>query len=367
MGGSVRAMRAAIFTETNQDLSLEDVTALPPGPRDVVVRVHASGVCHSDQAVIDRMPGGNPMILGHEACGDVEWAGAEVSRVRPGQRVIVSLTPVCGKCWFCLRQETHLCEMGAQVFARKRAERGDGSLANAMSGIGSFADVMTVDEASCIPIETDLPAEQLALIGCGFTTGFGAAINTAAVHPGATVAVIGCGGVGISTIQGARVAGASRIIAIDPLDMKRQAARKFGATDEVDPNAGDPVEQVKALTGGRGADYAFEVVGAPALQVQAAEMTRRGGTTVLVGMPGRGPGLDFPTMRMIMEDRTVKGSYYGSARVTRDFPRFIELIESGRVDLGGMVTKHFSLEEVNVALKAMREGEVLRGVLVGAP
>jgi S-(hydroxymethyl)glutathione dehydrogenase/alcohol dehydrogenase len=255
--------------------------------------------------------------------------------------------------------------MFGEVFARKRVERADGSTANAMSGVGSFAEMMTVDEASCVPIETDLPSDQLALIGCGFTTGFGAAINTAGVVPGSTVAVIGCGGVGTSAIQGARVAGAARIIAIDPLEMKRQSALHFGATDVVDPTAGDAVEEVKALTGGRGVDYAFEAVGTEKLQTDALEMTRRGGTTVLVGIAGGGT-FTLPTMRMCMEDRTIKGSYYGSARVLRDFPRFIELIESGRVDVGGMVTKHFSLEEVNRAIDAMRNGEVVRGVLVGA-
>jgi S-(hydroxymethyl)glutathione dehydrogenase/alcohol dehydrogenase len=305
------------------------------------------------------------MIIGHEACGTVEWVGSEVSRVRPGQRVIIALTPVCGKCWFCLHQETHLCEMFGEVFARKRVERADGSTANAMSGVGSFAEMMTVDEASCVVIETDLPADQLALIGCGFTTGFGAAINTAGVVPGSTVAVIGCGGVGTSAIQGARVAGAARIIVIDPLEMKRQSALHFGATDVVDPTAADAVEQVKALTGGRGVDYAFEAVGTEKLQTDALEMTRRGGTTVLVGIAGGGT-FTLPTMRMCMEDRTIKGSYYGSARVLRDFPRFIELIESGRVDVGGMVTKHFSLEDVNRAIDAMRNGEVVRGVLVNA-
>jgi S-(hydroxymethyl)glutathione dehydrogenase/alcohol dehydrogenase len=280
--------------------------------------------------------------------------------------VIVALTPVCGKCWFCLRQETHLCEMGPEVMARPRVRRADGSEANALSGVGSFAEVMTVDEASCIPVDTDLPADQLALIGCGFTTGFGAAVNTANVGPGATVAVIGCGGVGTSAIQGARLAGAARIIAIDPVAMKRESALRFGATDDVDPTAGDPVEQVKALTGGRGVDFAFEVVGVEDLQLQAIEMTRRGGTTVLVGVAGRGSCLALPSLRMVMEDRTVKGSYYGSAHVTRDYPRFIELIESGHVDLGGMVTKHFALDEVNQALAAMRDGEVVRGVLTGS-
>jgi S-(hydroxymethyl)glutathione dehydrogenase/alcohol dehydrogenase len=357
-------MRAAIFLETGQELSLEDVTPIAPGPRDVIVHTDASGVCHSDQSLIERMPGGNPMIIGHEACGTVEWVGSEVTRIRPGQRVIVALTPVCGKCWFCLHQETHLCEMFGEVFARKRAERADGSTANAMSGVGSFADMMTVDEASCVPIETDLPSDQLALIGCGFTTGFGAAINTAGVVPGSTVAVIGCGGVGTAAIQGARVAGAARIIAIDPVEMKRQSALHFGATDVVDPTAGDAVEEVKALTGGRGVDYAFEAVGTEKLQTDALEMTRRGGTTVLVGIAGGGT-FTLPTMRMCMEDRTLKGSYYGSARVLRDFPRFIELIESGRVDVGGMVTKHFALDEVNEAIDAMRNGEVVRGVLLG--
>jgi S-(hydroxymethyl)glutathione dehydrogenase/alcohol dehydrogenase len=358
-------MRAAIFLETGQELSLEDVTAIAPGPRDVVVHTDASGVCHSDQSLIERMPGGNPMIIGHEGCGTVEWVGSEVTRVRPGQRVIIALTPVCGRCWFCLHQETHLCEMFGEVFARQRAERADGSTANAMSGVGSFSDMMTVDEAQCVPVETDLPADQLALIGCGFTTGFGAAVNTAGVGPGSTVVVIGCGGVGTAAIQGARVGGAARIIAIDPLEMKRQSALQFGATDVIDPTTGDPVEQVRALTDGRGVDFAFEVVGAEALQTQALQMTRRGGTTVFVGIAGGGQFV-LPTLQLCMEDRTVKGSYYGSARVLRDFPRFIELIESGRVDLGGMVTKHFALDEVNRAIDAMRNGEVVRGVLVGA-
>lgn len=357
-------MRAALFVEQHQDLSLEDVTALTPGPRDAVVRVHASGVCHSDQAMIDRMPTGNPVILGHEACGVVEWVGAEVSRVRPGQRVIVALTPVCGKCWFCLRQETHLCEMGPDVMARPRAQRADSSVATAMSGVGSFADVMTVDEASCIPVDTDLPADQLALIGCGFTTGFGAAINTAKVSSGATVAVIGCGGVGTSTIQGARVAGASRIIAIDPVAMKRDSALRFGATDLIDPSGADAVEQVQALTDGRGVDFAFEAVGSHALELEALRMTRPGGTTVFIGVPGFADTLPLPSMQLIMEDRTIKGSYYGSARVTRDFPRFIEMIEAGRIDVGAMVTRRFALDDVNAAMAAMLDGEVVRSVII---
>jgi S-(hydroxymethyl)glutathione dehydrogenase/alcohol dehydrogenase len=352
---------------TEQDLSVEEVTPLAPGPRDVVVRVDASGVCHSDQSVIDgKFPSPPPTVLGHEGSGTVEWVGTEVSRVRPGQRVILSLTPVCGSCWHCLRHETHLCELGSDVYARPRVERSDGSVANCLSGLGTFADVMTVDEASCIPIDTDLPADQLALIGCGITTGLGAALNTAPVRAGNTVAVIGCGGVGTAVIQGARIAGASRIIAVDPVEMKRQSAARFGATDEVDPTAGDPVEQVRALTGGRGVDIAFEAVGYEELETQALGMTRRGGTTVFVGVPHWQTTVALPVMRFVVEDRTVKGSYYGSARTTRDFPRFIELVETGRLDLGSMITKHFALDEVNHALAAMRDGEVVRGVLMGS-
>ncbi len=269
-----------------------------------------------------------------------------VTRVQPGDRVIVSITPVCGTCWHCLRQETHLCDLNAEMLPRLRATRADGTQANALAGIGSFADVITVDEASCIPVHTDLPADQLSLIGCGFTTGFGAAVNTAEVRPGATVAVIGAGGVGTATILGAQVAGAARIIAVDPVAMKRESALRFGATDVVDPSAGDPIEQVKALTDGRGVDYAFEAVGSHALELQALDMTRRGGTTVFIGVPGFRDTLPLPSMQLIMEDRTVKGSYYGSARVTRDFPRFIELIESGRLDVASMITRQYALDDV---------------------
>jgi S-(hydroxymethyl)glutathione dehydrogenase / alcohol dehydrogenase len=356
-------MRAAVYVPGADDLVVETVTPLPPADGDVILRVAASGVCHSDQAVIDGKRLG-PIMLGHEATGIVEWTGTAVSRVRPGDRVIASITPVCGTCWYCLRQETHLCERNDEMLPRLRATRADGSQANALAGIGSFADVITVDEASCIPVQTDLPDDQLSLIGCGFTTGFGAAVNTAAVRPGATVAVIGAGGVGTATILGAQVAGAARIIAVDPVAMKRQSALGFGATDVVDPSEGDAVEQVKALTDGRGVDYAFEAVGSHALEMQALQMTRRGGTTVFIGVPGFANALPLPSMQMIMEDRTIKGCYYGSARVTRDFPRFIELIESGRLEVASMITRHYALDDVNAAFTAMRDGAVVRGVVI---
>ena len=358
-------MRAAIFVGQDLDLSVEDVTSTPPGARDVVVRIEASGVCHSDLSVIDgKLPVGAPCILGHEGAGTVEWTGSEVTRCKVGDRVILSLTPVCGACWHCLRQETHLCEMGSGVTAVQRAVRADGSTTGALSGLGTFSDSIAVHEASCIPVQTDLPADQLSLIGCGITTGLGAALNTAAVHFGATVAVIGCGGVGTSVIQGARIAGASQIIAIDPVEFKRSSASHFGATNTIDPTDGDPVQQVLALTGGRGVDYAFEAVGAHDLIVQAISMTRKGGTTVLVGVPHWSTTVAVPILPLIIQDKSIKGSYYGSSRTTRDFPRFIQLVETGRLDLGSMVSRRLSLDEINDAFTAMKNGEVLRTVII---
>jgi S-(hydroxymethyl)glutathione dehydrogenase/alcohol dehydrogenase len=245
-----------------------------------------------------------------------------------------------------------------------KATRADGSAVIGASGLGTFADEMTVDESMLVRVETDLPSEQLALIGCGITTGVGAALNTARVQPGATVTVIGCGGVGQSVIQGARIAGASRIFAVDPVEMKRKTAEQFGATDLIDPADGDPVEQIRAATGGRGTDYAFEVIGLPQTILQAFQAARRGGTVVVVGMPRFDAEVTFPAMSLFAESKQMLGCMYGSAQVRRDFPRFVQLVETGRLDVGSMVSRHISLDEVNDAFRAMEAGEVIRSVIV---
>jgi len=214
-----------------------------------------------------------------------------------------------------------------------------------------------------VKVDTDLPDEQLALIGCGVTTGVGAALNTANVQPGTTVAVIGCGGVGQAVIQGARIAGASRIIAVDPVELKRKTAEQLGATDHVDPSEGDPVAQVQQLTGGRGVDYAFEVIGLPETTLQAYNMIRKGGTAVMVGMTRADAQVTIPTFDLFFNEKTLKGSKYGSGQVRRDFQRFIDLIETGRLDTGAMVSKTIKLDEVNDAFTAMEKGEVIRSVI----
>jgi S-(hydroxymethyl)glutathione dehydrogenase/alcohol dehydrogenase len=246
----------------------------------------------------------------------------------------------------------------------RHSRRADGKAVYSMSGLGTFADEMISHEWSLVAVETDLPAEQLALIGCGVMTGVGAVLNTAAVQPGSTVAVIGLGGVGQSVIQGARVAGAARVLAIDPVAMKRQTAADLGASDLIDPAEGDVARQVQALTGGRGADYTFEVVGRPETMVQARDATRPGGTTVIVGMPAFDATVTFPAYSLFYDEKRLLGCNFGSAHVRRDFPRLVTLIEDGALDIGHMVTRRIGLDDVNDAFAAMTAGEVIRSVIV---
>jgi S-(hydroxymethyl)glutathione dehydrogenase / alcohol dehydrogenase len=358
-------MRAAIFTEPDGPLSVEDVTPTDPGPRDVIVKVSASGICHSDLSVINgTLPMPPPAILGHEGAGVVEEVGSEVRHLQPGDRVIGSFIPACGVCWFCHHDQSNLCENTYTVMANPRATRSDGSIVPSMTGLGTFADMMTCDEISLVKVETDLPDEQLALIGCGVTTGVGSALNTAQVQPGSSVVVIGCGGVGMAVIQGSRIAGAARIIAVDTVGLKRDLALTLGATDVIDPGAGDVVSQVQALTSGRGADYAFEVIGVPELILTAFNCVRSGGTAVAVGVPRFDAQVSLPTFPLVLSEKRLLGTVYGSAQVRRDFPRLIGLVETGKLDLDHMVSKTFGLDDINEGFDAMKAGEVIRSVIV---
>jgi S-(hydroxymethyl)glutathione dehydrogenase/alcohol dehydrogenase len=358
-------MRAAIFVGVDEPLVMEDVSPLPPNDDDVVVDISASGVCHTEASIINgHLPWSTPSILGHEVSGIAVEVGSAVRGITPGDRVISSGIPACGHCFFCHQGQPHLCE---QTFGRPdlpRAKRADGSTVTTFAALGGFADTMTVREDSLVAVRSDLPADQLALIGCAVTTGVGAALNTGRIEPGATVTVVGCGGVGQCVVQGARIAGASRIFAVDPVPMKRTSAAQQGATDLIDPAEGDPVEQIRALTHGRGSDYSFEVVGLPETISDAYRAARRGGIVVIVGMPANTSTVSFNGLELFLDAKEIRVSNIGSAQIHRDFPRFVALAETGRLDLGSMITRHIALDDVNDALAAMASGEVIRSVIV---
>ena len=358
-------MKAAVAYGPGEPLRVENLELPAVGPRDVLVRLSASGICHTDLTVIDgRSALPLPMVPGHEGCGVVEQVGAEVRRVAVGDRVVASVSPACGTCWWCRNGTSQHCELKPVVSSTPRYKLPDGRMAPALCGCGTFAEAMVVDEASVIAVETDLVDEQLALLGCGVTTGLGAALITAGVTPGASVAVIGCGAVGQSVVQGAGIAGAATIIAVDLAEGRRAASLEVGATHAVDPADGDPVEQVRALTNGRGVDFSFEVVGFPELMLQAVAMARTAGVVTFVGMPAKDAELTLPAVGAIFSGKRIQGSVVGGAQVLRDIPRFILLAESGRLDLGSLVSRRIVLEDINDGIELLRQADGVRTVIV---
>ena len=355
-------MRAAVMVANGEALVLEDLVGAELGDHDVEVRIEATGVCHSDLTLLDGlMP---PLaVLGHEGAGTVTTIGRDVTRVKVGDRVIASFTPTCGDCWYCRHDASQHCSRAFRFATTVRCHRHDGTPVHSASGLGTFADAIRTHEASVVPVRTDLPIDELALVGCAVTTGVGAALNTAQVRAGDVVAVIGCGGVGQFVIQGARIAGASAIVAVDPSPEKRAFALGIGATHAVDPTDGGLLDELKTLTGGRGVDVAFEVVGRPELVRDAFEVTRKGGTTVIVGMPAIDAQVTLPLFDWFHAEKRVLGCNYGSAQVRREFPRLVALAEAGHLDLGAAITTTRPLDDVNLAIDDLRAGAVIRTVL----
>ena len=300
-----------------------------------------------------------PTILGHEGAGTIEAVGDGVTALTPGDQFVATFMPHCETCWHCLRGETHLCETRP---AGRRHTRADGTRIG--SGLATFAEASVVSQHSVVKIRSDLPFEQLALIGCGVTTGTGAAINTAGIRPGDSVAVLGCGGVGQSSVQGARIAGASIIVAVDTVQSKLDAALAVGATHGVLAGEGrDAVAQVMELTGGRGVDYAIEVIGSAVTLRQAYDMVRRGGVVVAVGVPRFDAEMTFPINDLVIGEKQIRGSLYGSAQVATEMPRLVGFAESGQLDLGAMVSRTIALDDINDGFRAMQAGEVIRSVI----
>ena len=324
-------MRAAVMTEPGRPLELRDLSPRGLRATEVHLRIDASGVCHSDETIRRQGMGGlAPVILGHEGCGTVLEVGSAVRDLSPGNRVIGAFQPACGTCWHCVRGRTQFCEQIVHVATQAHWKDDlSGARTWSMSGLGTFAEEAVVDRMSVVAVESELPAEQLALVGCAAMTGVGAALNTAQVVPGSVVAVLGCGGVGQFVIQGSRIAGAARIIAVDPVTTKRDMALRNGATDVLDPTSTDAVEAVRELTAGRGADYAFEVALSGSTLQQAYEMCRSAGTVVAVGMPPAGTRVEFDGYQLFSSEKRLLGCYYGSGQVRRDFPRLVALAEGG--------------------------------------
>lgn len=357
-------MKAAVLEQANRPLTIEQIDIDQPRDNEVLVRVVASGVCHSDLHFIDgSWRTRYPVVLGHEAAGVVEQVGQDVTYVTPGDHVVISFHPFCGTCRFCVSGRPNLCQSG-QIRKGEQSSRltRDGQPITQFAQVGSFAEYVLVNEGGVVKIRKDAPLDKVALVGCGVTTGVGAVINTAKVEPGSKVAVIGAGGVGLNVIQGANLAGAAQIIAIDMLDNKLEMARTFGATDTVNASKSDPVEAVKELTSGE-LDYSFEVIGNTRAMQQAYDMVGRGGTMVVVGMAPLGSHLEIDPVSLFFNEKTIKGCYYGSTRARVDMPKLVDLYMAGKLKLDELVSRTYPLEGVNDAFTAMQQGEVARSIL----
>ncbi|MFQ5515649.1 MAG: Zn-dependent alcohol dehydrogenase [Myxococcota bacterium] len=360
-------MKAAVMRANRAPLEIEDVQIDGPEAGEVLVKTAASGICHSDLHVIEgSLPMPPPCILGHEPAGIVEEVGDRVTEFAPGDHVIGCITSWCGVCRFCTEGRPYLCPtqyVGRPEASEPRLRSSDGSPLLQFANLSSFAEKMLCPERSLVKIRNDMPLDRASLIGCGVTTGLGAALNTVHIRAGSSVVIIGCGGVGLAAVQGARIVGAGRIIAIDTQSWKLELARKLGATDCIDGTADDAVSAVQALTGG-GADFAFECIGLVPTVQQAIAMTGRGGTTVLVGVVPLGEQVPISASDLTLQEKRITGCYMGSNRFRFDMPRYVDFYLDGRLQLDEMISARIPLEEVNAAFDRMRKGEAARQVIV---
>lgn len=359
-------MKAAVCYEFGKPLVIEEVELDAPKTGEVKVRLAATAVCHSDlNAIRGRADPYLPLVAGHEAAGVVEEIGEGVTLAQPGDPVVVSLLRSCGRCFFCTTGLPHKCEAKFALETESRLHNRHGEALRQGIRTAAFAECTVVDESQVVRIPPEMPLDRAALLACGVITGLGAVVNTAQVEPYSSVVVIGTGGVGVNAIQGALLAGAHPIIAVDILANKLAAARDFGATHTI--NAAEqsaPEDRVKELTSGRGADYVFVTVGNPDVVAQGLKMIRWEGTVVIVGIPAEGATASFPVRQFVVGGQRIVGSCMGSTRLHVDVPRLINLYQHGRLKLDELITAHYPLERINEAIESMEKGEALRNVIV---
>lgn len=358
-------MKAAVLFEAKRPLEIHDVTIDKPGPREVLIRTAACGVCRSDLHFVDgAYPHVMPTVPGHEASGVVEAVGSEVTRVKPGDHVITFFTVFCGACEFCVSGRPSLC-VDSSTRRPKDAEpklrlSGGTPIAHFLN-LSAFAEQMLVHENACVAISKEMPLDRAALLGCAVMTGAGSIFRDSKVSPGETVAVIGCGGIGLAAVNAAKIAGAGKIVAIDPVSEKRALARKMGATHDFDAMSEDLVKQVLKLTDG-GVDYAIEAVGRPNTAEMAWNLLRRGGTATILGMiaPGQSVSIPGPTF---LTGKKLQGSLAGSMQFPIDLPRLVQMYLDGLLDLDTMVAERIRLEDINHAFDNLRKGDAVRSVI----
>ena len=362
-------IHAAILWEQGQPLSVEAAELDAPGAGEVLIELKAAGVCHSDlHPARGDWPAKTPLVLGHEGAGVVRDVGPSVTGVRVGDHVVLCWAPACGVCAPCLEGRAVLCDRVEKVTFRNKLPSGAwrlharGQDVAPFLGTACFSDFVVVPEAGAIPVARDIPFDALATIGCAVITGVGAVTNAGQVPKGSKVAVIGAGGVGLNVVQGAAIAGCERIIAIDLRPRPLQLATQFGATDTIDA-AGDVAPAVRALTGGRGADFVFDAVGSPATLTLAFACTRKGGAVVLTGLSRMDAQAALPMFPFVMQEKRLLGSVYGSGQPARDIPRLVSLYQEGKLKLGELVSRTYSLDQVNDALTALAASDGARGVI----
>jgi len=360
-------MKAAVFHGPKLPLSIEDVELDKPQDREVLIKTVASGVCHSDLHFVDGFyPYPAPAVLGHEAAGIIEEVGKQVTYVKPGDHVICCLSVFCGNCEQCMSGHPNRCSNKAATQRNpndKPRISQKGKPVNQFLDISSYCEKMLLHENAVVKIREDLPLDRAALIGCGVTTGVGAVLNTAKIEPGSTVAVFGAGGVGLAAIQGARIAGARKIIAVDMFEGKLAMAKRLGATDTVDASSSDPVDEIRKMTDGVGVDYSFEAIGLKKVAEQAFVALKPGGTATVIGMIPVGQKVELDGY-MFLTERKLQGSNMGSNRFRIDMPKYIDFYLQGRLNLDDMISQRRKLEDVNDAFRAMKAGEVARTVLM---